>query len=122
LFKVRITEEEVALAKASATKKEFVTAHYEKFPDYYKEYFGAGVKRADYIWWKKDEIDAKLQKKKHTIVLKTKAIKTTCTGDCRKEDLPDIAVIMVDILNELRIQTKQMDELLALARPKQKVS
>jgi hypothetical protein len=116
---LRVSNEEMVLLEGINARKDYVNAHCKKFPAFYKDSVAAGVKRAENVWNKRVEYRAVIEKQKHTVVVPSKVITKGMTNG-KVESLPDHAEILVKILNELRIHTKQYEELLQIARaPKQ---
>jgi len=113
---LRVTVEEMALLEGCKSRKDYVNKHFKKFPEFYKDSMAAGVKRAENIHARRVEFQAVVDKEKHTVVVPTKVITKELSKNGKVDSLPDSAEILVKILNELRIQTKQYDELLQIAR------
>jgi len=113
---LRVTVEEMAILEGCKNRKDYVNKHFKKFPEFYKDSMAAGVKRAENIHARRVEFQALVDKAKHTLVVPTKVITAESSKNGKIDSLPDTAEILVKILNELRIQTKQYDELLQIAR------
>jgi hypothetical protein len=112
----RVSVEEMELLEGCKSGNEYTSRHIKKFPQFYKDTPLTGAKRAENIYGRRDEYLAIVEKQKHTIVVPTKTITASISSGGKRDPLPDNAEILVKILNELRIQTKQYDELLAIAR------
>jgi hypothetical protein len=117
---VHISVQELDLITTVKSSKEYSNEHFKKFPEFYKENIMAGAKRANNIYSRRDILLAALLKRKSTIVVPHKVVVAPAVVNGKAPSLPDHAEILVKILNELRIHTKQYDELLQIAKaPKQ---
>lgn len=119
---IHYTPKEIDALEGCSANKEYVAKHEKMFPEYYKESVLSGVKRASTIWWKREKLIAGLKAKRDEIARKAHLIeikqlkKTEAISKAKKEVLPDDGEILIKILQELRIHTKQYDDLLAIAR------
>lgn len=113
---LRVTVEEMALLEGCEKRRDYVNKHFKKFPEFYTDSMAAGVKRAENIHARRVEFQAIVDKEKHTVVIPSKTITKELTKGVKIDSLPDSAEILVKILNELRIHTRQYDELLQIAR------
>ena len=117
------TPKEIDALEGCTANKEYVAKHEKLFPVYYTESVLSGVKRASTIWWKRDKLLAKLtskreEEKRKAHLIEIKQLKKTehAALKPKQEVLPDDGEILIKILQELRIHTKQYDDLLAIAR------
>jgi hypothetical protein len=113
---VHITDKEIELITTVKSATEYINKHYATFPEFYKESVMIGAKRASNVYSRRDVLLAALLKRKSTIVVPHKQITTTPASNGKAPSLPDESEILVKILNELRIHTKQYEELLQIAK------
>jgi hypothetical protein len=112
----RVRDTEIELLNSAKDGKEYYNLHFKKFPEFYKDSMMAGSKRAGNIYTRRNDYLAVLAKKKSTIIVPHKVVVTPTAVNGKAPSLPDHAEILVKILNELRIHTKQYDELLQIAK------
>jgi hypothetical protein len=116
----RVMDTEIELLTTTKDASEYYNMHFKSFPEFYKDSIMAGAKRAGNIYSRRENYLAALDKKKHTIVVPKKVITKEIVASGKCSSLPDEGEMLVKILNELRIHTKQYDELLQIAHaPKQ---
>jgi hypothetical protein len=117
------TPKELDALEGCTSNKIYVAKHEKLFPEFYKDSVLSGIKRASTIWWKRDKLLAKLNSKReaekqkaHLIEIKQLKRTEHAALKPKQEVLPDDGEILIKILQELRIHTKQYDDLLAIAR------
>jgi hypothetical protein len=112
----RTTEAEILALEGCISSKEYCNRHSKLFKDFYKDSVMSGSKRAATIWYKREKYLAEMKKKQHMIEIKNKAVTDHAAQKARAVPVADDGELLVKILQELRIHTKQYDELLAIAR------
>jgi hypothetical protein len=117
----RTTEAEILALEGCISSKEYCNRHSKLFKDFYKDSVMSGSKRAATIWYKREKYLAEMKKKQHMIEIKNKAVKEAAKQHATAAPIADDGEILIKILQELRIHTKQMVELLQIAKqPKNK--
>lgn len=111
-----ITDAEVQALEGCISSKEYCNRHSKLFKDFYKDSLMSGSKRAATIWYKREKFLEKLQKKKHLVEIKSKATTEAAAKKATAAPIADDGELLVKILQELRIHTRQYDELLTIAR------
>jgi hypothetical protein len=117
------TPKELDALEGCTREKDYATKHEKQFPEFYKDGAISGVKRAITIWEKRERLLARFAAKKevetqkaHLIQIKQLKKTEHAAMKPKQEVLPDDGEILIKILQELRIHTKQYDDLLAIAR------
>ena len=117
------TDKELDALGGCQSPKEYVARHTDMFPEFYTTSVLSGVKRAASIWYKRERLLAKREiriagevQKKHLIEIKQLKKTEPIASAKRQEPVPDDGEILIKILQELRIHTRQYDDLLAIAR------